>query len=172
MSTLGLYLSAQSLPSNFEYKRETGQETGVPMFTLKTNDESVAYDASTGNGFEALGALVQPERGKYGLMFMNAKPKSTLLFGNSKTCSMKISGESTNVKPLKSLPAKKLGKLLVEFMIIELDREAYDRLVIANDVFIKCGKVSYSLDQDNIDALQWFGTQVNLDLKRRNASPQ
>ncbi len=169
MCSLG---AAQQLPSNFEYKRETGQETGIPMFTLKTDDDSVAYDASKGIGFEALGALVQPERGKYGLMFMNAKPKRTLLFGKSKLCSMKIGGEVVTVKPLQALPAKKISRLLVEFMIIGINREVFEQLVVARDVFIKCGSVGYSLDQDNIDALKWFGDEINQDLKRRNVRSQ
>ncbi len=118
------------------------------MFSLTTSSDSVAYDAINGNGFEALLTQVQPERGKYGLLFMNAKSRRSQLFGQLKSCSMKIGGEEVSVKALSLLPAKSLSHLLAEYIILEIDRKVYDQLVTANDVFIKCGNVSYSLDQD------------------------
>jgi hypothetical protein len=167
-----LAVSGQDLPSNFEYKRETGPKTGVPMFSLSTNNESVTYDAIEGNPFEALLLEVQPERGKYGLLYVNAKPRRSLLFGKSKSCSMKIDGDGVSVKVLQGMPPKRLSRLLVEYMILQIDREVFEQLVTANDVFVKCGNVGYSLDQDNIDALHWFGAEITRDLKRRAAKPQ
>jgi|GEM_PF-4107808 len=164
--------SAQELPSNFKYKRETGQTTGVPMFDLTTDSDSVAYDAINGNGFEALLADIQPERGKYGLLFMNAKPRRSLLFGASKSCVLKIGGEAAAVKTLSSLPARRLSLLFIESIILQVDLPIWQKLVSANDVFIKCGNVSYNLDQDNIDAFHWFGKEVERDLERRKAKPQ
>ena len=64
---------AQGLPTNFTYKRETGEKTGIPIFMLQQNVDAVAFDAKHGNGFEALGAIIQPERDKYGSVFITLR---------------------------------------------------------------------------------------------------
>jgi hypothetical protein len=164
LSTIGF---SQTLPSNFQYKRETGEQTGIPSFSLFANEESIGYDALRGNTFEALGALIQPERDIYGLIFLNAKPKYQLSLQKANGVVLKINGQEIII-PNYSLGFKRrVGRLNIETAIIKIDKSIYEKLIKANDVFISVGIVKYSLDQDNIEALQYFGNEVEKDLKRR-----
>ncbi len=49
---LSLAVCGQNLPSNFEYQRETGQTTGVPIFNLTPSADAMAGDALLGKTFE------------------------------------------------------------------------------------------------------------------------
>lgn len=159
---------AQNLPSNFTYKRETGQETGVPIFTLVADTDAIAYDGANGNTFEALGALVQPERDKYGLMFLNAKKTYELQSQKAKGVTLTIDGEKFEIKTYSIVAKNIVGKLRMEFAAIVIDKNMFDKLVKANDVIIRVGKVIYNLDQDNIDAFQYFGKEIEKDIQRRS----
>ena len=159
--------SAQALPPNFEFKRETGQETGVPYFYLVPREEAMSYDSMRGSTFEALGAMIQPERGKYGLLFYNAKPQLQLRKDDKRGVLLKVDGEEIKVESYAPMVSKDLGLLKLEMAAIVIDRATYSKIVKADDVFIRVGSVAYSLDQDNIDALRYFAAEVERDLTRR-----
>lgn len=162
-----LSVFSQELPSNFEFKRETGQETGIPFFHIVPSTESVAYDAGLGNTFEALGVIAQPERDKYGVMLMNAKPTYQLSTGKNKSCTLIIDEEKFEY-PRFTLGAKNIvGKLRIETVAFQIDRNTFEKLAKGDDITIRCGIVSYNLDQDNIDALRYLANEIEKDLARR-----
>jgi len=167
---LCLVASAQTLPVNFEFKRETGQETGVPYFILTPREEAMSYDAERGSTFEALGMLTQPERDKFGLMFLNAKKDFQLQGQKDKGVLLRIDGEEFKIRDYKVVASKQVGLLRIESAVVAVDRKIFEKLVKANDVFIRVGVVAYSLDQDNIDALHYYGAEIEKDIARRTRS--
>lgn len=162
-----LVISAQIMPANFTYKRETGQESGKPMFSLMPSDISMSYDGQNGKTFEALGATVQPERDIFGLIFMNAKTSYQFARSKDKSCTLTIDQVSTEAGPyLPGLKAR-VGQLYLEAVGFKISGEVFWNLVKAKDVTIRCGPVTYNLDGDNIEALAAFGAEVQKDLDRR-----
>ncbi len=159
--------SVQDLPRNFRYKRETGQDTGVPVFSLVPNEEAMAYDGDHGNTFEAVGMLTQPEREKFGIVFINAKATAQLQGQKEKGVLLRIDGEEFKIADYTIVASETLGKLSVESAAITIDRNIFQKLVKADDIFIRVGVAMYSLDQDNIDALHYYGAEIERDLKRR-----
>jgi hypothetical protein len=166
-----LLLSAQSvaqeLPLNFEFKRETGQKTGVPIFSLMPRAEAVEYDAMRGSTFEALGALTQPERGKYGLIFINAKEEYQLHLQKEKGVVITVDGEEFIIPEYITNVRGAAGQLKIESATIVISEKIFENLVKASDVVIRVGVVIYNLDQDNIDALHYYGAEIKRDLARR-----
>jgi hypothetical protein len=158
---------AQELPINFEFKRETGQETGVPLFILIPRTEAMEYDANRGSTFEGLGMLTQPERDKYGLVFFNAKADYQLSTQKEKGVMLQIDGEDFKIPEYKIVNQAIVGRLKIESSAIAIDKKIYEKLVKANDITIRVGIVIYNLDQDNIDALHYYGAQVEKDITRR-----
>lgn len=159
---------AQELPSNFSFKRETGEKSGLPFYTLAVSTESLAYDAGQGNSFEALGALVQPERGSYSLILMNAKPKYE--FSENTACTLTVGSEDFGYKKTILAARDRVGKLFVENIGLEIKKDVFFKLVKANDVTIRCGTVTYNLDKDNIDAIRYLGSEIEADLTSRGKS--
>ncbi len=162
-----LTTSAQELPVNFEFKRETGQVTGIPDFTLVPKAEGMEYDAMRGSTFEALGALTQPERDKYGLLFFNAKKEFQLQLQKAKGVLLKIDGEEFKIPEYSTHLRTTLGLLRIEAALIVINQKIFDRLVKANDVIIRVGSVVYNLDQDNIDAFRYYAAEIEKDISRR-----
>jgi hypothetical protein len=160
---------AQELPGNFVFKRETGQETGVPLFMLMTDDNAVAYDAEHGNTFEAVGMLVQPERDKYGIIFINAKREYQLQEpeDKGKGALLRIEGEEFKIPEYLITASKEIGRLKIEIAGVTINKNIYEKMVRASDIFISVGSAKYNLDQDNIDALHYLGAEVKKDLARR-----
>ena len=164
---LGNVLSAQEIPSNFEFKRETGQVSGAPIFSLRPSVEAMTYDMTLGSTFEALGLLVQPDRNKYGVLFFNAKKTYEFVNSRDKSCLLQIDGSKTNFSSFTHLGKGKAGMLRLETVMINLDKDVFWKLMAADDVVARCGKVFYNLDQDNIDAFRYFASEVKKDLERR-----
>jgi hypothetical protein len=158
---------AQELPINFEYKRETGQETGVPIFSLMPRSEAMDYDARRGSTFEALGMLTQPERDKFGLIFINVKNEYELSRRKEKGVLLRIDGEEFKIPTYLITTSSELGLLKFEAAGIQISRLIFMKLVEANDVFIRVGDVAYNLDEDNILALHYYGSEIKRDLARR-----
>ena len=158
---------AQELPSNFLFKRETGQKTGIPVFQLIAHPDAIAYDAIYGNGFEALGLTLQPERNIYGVSFMNAKRRYQISILKRKRCSLNLDGKIFNFRKVFTATRNKVGKLRVEVVGYKINKEIYDKLVGANEVIARCGKVAYNLDKDNIDAIRYVAEEARKDLERR-----
>jgi hypothetical protein len=158
---------AQELPSNFTYKRETSEDTGLPFFSLMPDENAMAYDAMRGSTFEALGAMVEPESDIYGLVFVNAKKTYEFTLSRDKSCLLRI--DAAEFKYARYTPTfkTKIGQLRIESVAFKINADVYKKIVAANDVFVRCGRTNYSLDQDNIDALRYFGTEVAKDLTRR-----
>jgi hypothetical protein len=161
---------AQQLPVNFEYKRETGQETGLPYFTLTPRREAMAYDAARGSTFEALGAMVQPEAAKYGLIFYNAKESHQLHLQKEKGVLLKVDGEEFRIPEYTVHEQTSAGRLKFEGASIVVNGLIFWKLATAKDVFIRVGTVAYSLDEDNIEALHYFAEAVARDVARRRES--
>lgn len=164
---LSLQTFAQELPPNFEFKRETGQVTGVPLFILIPRDEAIMYDAMRGSTFEALGALTQPERNKYGLMFINAKADYQLHLQKEKGVVLKIDGEDFKIPEYTTSVRRVVGLLKIETATIVIDQKIFEKLAKASDVIIQVGIVIYNLDQDNIDALHYYAAEIKRDIARR-----
>lgn len=167
---LGLVAGASAqikLPPNFEYKRETGQETGVPYFILLPRLEAMNYDGWRGSSFEALGSIVQPERDKYGLVYFNAKEQYQFHQQKEKGVAIKIDGEEIKISEYAIGEQRTVGLLKLETAIITIDKKIFEKLVKAKDVIIRAGIVAYNLDEDNIDALHYFAAEINRDLVRR-----
>lgn len=158
----------QELPGNFRFKRETGQETGVPVFILVPREEAMAYDAERGNTFEAVGMLCQPEREKFGILFFNAKEQLQLQGQEQKGVLLRIDGEEFKFAEYLPQKAEQAGKLKIEGATIAIDRKIFEKMVKADDIFIRVGAAMYSLDQDNIDALHYYGAEIAKDLARRS----
>jgi hypothetical protein len=158
----------QKLPPNFEMKRETGQVTGVPVFTLVPSNDAMAFDIERGSTFEALGALVQPERDKFGLLFYNVKKEYQLGQQKRKSVTLRIDGEEFIYDEYLVSEHQPLGSLKMEIAGVQINRTVFERLVKANDVFIRVDDARYSLDQDNIDALRYFGAEIEKDIARRS----
>ena len=164
---IGHSVVAQTLPSNFTYKRETGQETGVPIFILNLSQDSIVYDSLNGNTFEALCALVQPERDKYGLMFFNVKTKYELHLKKNTGVTITINDENFEIETYTITGKRRLDKLYGETATIVINKTIFDKLIKADDVLIRVGTVKYNLDQDNIDAFHYFGKEIEKDIERR-----
>lgn len=160
---------AQKLPVNFEYKRETGQESGVPYFILTPRTEAMSYDAARGSTFEALGALAQPEKDKYGLIFYNAKDSYQLHLQKEKGVLIRIDGEEYKVADYTLGEQSKIGRLKLEAATIGVNGSLFWKIVNASDVFIKVGLVSYSLDGDNVEAMHYYAAEIKKDIARRRA---
>lgn len=158
---------AQELPSNFEFKRETGQGTGVPYFILIPRLEAMTYDALRGSTFEALGALVQPERNKYGLLFFNAKEEYQLERQKDKGVILQIDNDVITIPEYTLGKRDVVGRLKVETASIVIDKGIFEKLIRASDVIIRVGVVTYNLDQDNIDALRYYAAVIAKDIERR-----
>jgi hypothetical protein len=162
-------LGQEELPSNFFIKRETDQQTGNPIFLLSAHPDSIAYDAVNGNTFEALGAVVQPDIGKYVITLMNAKKAYQMTTGRDKSCSVTIDAENFSYPKFiwGAGGRARAGKLRIETVLFAVKRDVFDKLLEGNDIRIRCGSVRYNLDQDNIDALRYFGREVAADSERR-----
>lgn len=157
----------QKLPENFEYKRETGQESGVPYFMLTPRIEAMTYDAVRGNTFEALGALVQPERDKYGLIFYNAKESYQLQRQKAKGATLRVDGVEYKIPNYVMGEQKQVGRLKLETATIPIGSALFWKLAGAKDVFSRVGSVAYSLDEDNVVALQYYAAEIKKDIARR-----
>lgn len=169
---LSLNTLAQELPVNFEFKRETGQETGIPYFILMPRLEAITYDAMRGSTFEALGAMVQPERNKYGLLFFNAKEEYQLHLQKEKNVVLQIDGEEFKIPEYILGERKVVGRLKMETATIVIDKKIFEKLVKADDVIIRVGSIAYNLDQDNIDALHYYSAElkkISLAVKKLDA---
>lgn len=156
------------LPSNFQYKRETGEKSGLPSFYVVPSNESMASDAGRGNTFEALGAMIQPERDVYGLMFLNAKTTYQFSTNRNKSCTVTADGEKFEYHRFMQGPKQVVGRLKFESVNIAIDKKAFEKITYADDVTIRCGVVLYNLDADNIDALKYLANEAEADLERRN----
>lgn len=162
-----LSVHAQDLPSVFDFRRETGQVSGAPIFSLTVNVEAATFDMARGSTFEALGLLVQPDRNKYGILFFNAKKTYEFAGSRDKTCSLQIDGTTHNFAKATPLSKGPAGKLRLETVMINVDKEIFWQLMQADDILARCGKVLYNLDQANIDAFRYFAAEVKKDLERR-----
>lgn len=168
-----LYLSlpslTQNLPPNFEYKRETGHDTGVPVFRLGPSPVAMAYDAERGESFEALAALVQPERDKFGVILFNCKRQRQLSESTDKTVVFILDGVKNTFKtPYTVMPQTiSKGELTVEMAGLQISRQTFLDLLKAKDISVQFGKALYNLDKDNIAALRYFASEIDKDLKRR-----
>ncbi len=158
---------SQALPSNFDFKRDTGQVSGLPIFILTPSVDSVAYDAMNGNTFEVLSAIAQPDANKFGISFMNAKKTYQFSTNRNKSCTLTIDKENFEYPKYTMASKNVLAKLRIETAVFSINKEVFEKLVKADDVLIRCGIVKYNLDQDNIDALRYLSDQIEQDSSRK-----
>lgn len=158
---------AQSLPSNFHLERETGPKTGFPVVLLTPSAESIAFDAMRGNVFEALGGITEPDLDIYQLTFVNAKKTYQLSTGADKSCTVTADEAKYNYPRFKVIQKAPLGKLLLETVQFKVKKEEFEKVLKAKDVLIRCGKVVYDLDQDNIDALHYMAAVIEQAMAER-----
>ncbi len=164
---LSISTFAQTLPQNFEYKRQTGQVDGIPIFLLMPRSEVVTQNAARGNTFESLGAIAQPEADIFILVFYNAKKTLQLHLQQEKGALLKIDGIEFKVSEYKLGDQSSVGQLNLESARIPIDKTIFWRIGAAKDVFVRIGNVSYNLDEDNINALHYYSAQITKDIARR-----
>ena len=153
------------LPSNFRYRRELGEVTGLPVYILMPEDEAMEADAQRGNVFQALGVLAQPEANKVGLTLINAQTQYQLQINQTKGAYITIGTEVIHIPDYQVLLKRDIGKLKMETAAIKISNDILWKLVKADRITVQCGMVVYELDQDNIDALKYLAAQIEKDGK-------
>ena len=153
------------LPSNFRYRRELGEQTGLPFYTLMPDEDAMAADAEKGNVFQALGVMAQPTANKFGLALINAQTQYQLHINQSKGAYLTLGKELIHIPEYQILLRKEIGKLKMETAAITISNEIFSKLLKSDQITVQCGSVIYELDQDNIDALKYLAQQIGKDAK-------
>lgn len=156
---------AIELPSNFRYRRELGETTGLPVYILMPEEEAMEADGEKGNVFQALGVIAQPAANKVGLTLVNAQTQYQLNINQTKGAYLTIGTEVIHIPDYQVLLKRDVGKLKIETAAIKISNDILWKLVKADRITVQCGMVIYELDQDNIDALKYLAAQIEKDAK-------
>jgi hypothetical protein len=153
------------LPSNFHYNRELGKDTGLAVYTLTPDDETMAAATANGEEFQALGVLAQPDAKKVGLIFYSAARQFQLQINQAKGFYLTMDKEVVHVPTYLITGQREAGKLKMEVAGVQISNEVLWKLLRAEHVTAQCGMVVYELDRDNIEALRYLAIQIEKDAK-------
>jgi hypothetical protein len=156
------------LPSNFSYRRQLGEQTGLPYYSLMPDDEAMANDAAEGKVFQALGVMAQPGMNIFGLALINAQTQYQLHINKAKGAVITVGREVFRIPEYEIALRKEVGRLKFETAGIKISPDLFARLLKSDQITIQCGSVIYELDQDNIEALKYLGQQIAVEPRPKN----
>lgn len=162
-----VFTSAQTLPSTFTFARETTDDGGI-LYSLSMNAGEIIKKRGVNSPYRIVGAVVRLDTQRAVILFANAQRQFQL--ANQRDKSVTIITDSEKIEGLEY----KMAAQSEEDTVIKLEigntlmtYKEFEKIMNAGSVTVTYGAVSYQLDKENIQALQYFAAQIEKDNKKK-----
>jgi hypothetical protein len=158
---LSLNHSAQALPGGFIF-----DNAGQLIYQVKVDHTLLPEQVEEYGSYQAVGLAVQVIDNIFAVVLVNAQPeKGDLLFKKQKKdpITLNVDGETIMGGSYRKFDSKKVGKMRYEAIVIQIEREDFEKLLAANKVFVDYGKFSHLVSAENLKAFHYLSDRLEKD---------
>jgi len=154
-------LLAQEMPDGFAYDKR-----GKLVFQIGPQEEFAARAAAREGGFFALALAAGMIENQYYLTLYNAVPQNgDYIFEKQKElpATLTVDGEKISLGKNRNVFSKKVGKIKVEIMLIEIAMDDFEKLVAAAKVHLEFGRIDHLASAENLRAFHYLSAKMEAD---------
>lgn len=160
-------LSAQQLPDGYFFDKR-----GALVYTVGPADEYAAKAVAESGSYQSLGLSIGVLENKYAVVIMNALPEKGKYFLEKQKdtpVTFIVDGEKFTGLENIFMGKRESGKAKIEFMIVLITMENFEKLIAAGKVDVEFGKISHLASAENLQAFRYLSSVLEKEQADRDA---
>jgi len=159
--SISLAAQKKELPGGFEF--DNGDDM---LYQIRTNPDLLPSQVQEYGSYQGVGLAVKIFDNIFALVIVNAQPdKGELIFKKQKKApiTLNVDGEKIMGGSYREVESKKVGTMKYEAIIVQIEREDFEKLLAANKINIDFGKFNHLVSAENLKAFHYLSERLEKD---------
>lgn len=162
-----IVFSAQQVPDGYFFDKR-----GALVYTVGPKDEYAAKAVAESGSYQSLGLSIGVLENKYAVVITNALPEKGKYFLEKQKdapVTFTVDGEKFTGLENIFMGKRESGKAKIEFMIVMITMENFEKLIAAGKVDVEFGKISHLASAENLQAFRYLSDVLEKEQADRDA---
>jgi len=163
-----LCLSAQTLPDGFVF-----DNANPLVYHIEPDHELIPKQVEKEGSYQAVGLATNVLENLFVFVIVNAQPeKGDLIFKKQKNGPITITADGEKIMggSIREVSSKKVGKAKYEAIMVQIDREGFEKILAANKLYVEFGKFTHLASAENLQAFHYLSDRLEKDELPENGS--